>query len=163
MILRCTRCALKFLSRASKVTHAFLSPSPLSILSRRPGMRPTSTFSRPKSAQRRTTWRRSKPAYWEVSSWRAASASSARRSHPRPSVRLTVGSTGGPLHRGAEGISEDQRPQPFFLPFADVLCNSCLFGHIRPHMIPNDHLENRSNPVMCFSPPQAIYEMKTRR
>lgn len=88
-----------------------LFPPPCSVLSRRPGMRLTSTSFRPKSAPRRTTWRRSKPAYWEVSSWRAASASSARRSRPRPSVRPTAGSTGGPLHRGAEGTSEDQRPQ----------------------------------------------------
>lgn len=142
MILSCTCCALKFLSRASKIALPFFFPSLLSVPSRRPGMRPTSTSSRPKFAQRRTTWRRSKPAYWEVSSWRAANASSARHSHPRPSVRLTVGSTGGPLHRGAERASEDQRPEPFVLSFSNVLCSSCLFGHIRPLMIPNDHLQN---------------------
>lgn len=69
--------------------------SPLSPLSRRLGMRPTSASFRPKFALRRMTSRRLKPVYWVVSSWRAAwlaaSASSARRSPPRPSVRLKAG------------------------------------------------------------------------
>lgn len=83
--------------------------------SRRLDMRLTSAFCRPKSLQRRMTSRRSRPASWEAGPWTgvwpAASASSARRSRPRPLARPTVGSMGRLLGARPRDPSVEERKQ----------------------------------------------------
>ena len=128
-------------------------------------MKRTSPSCRPKSALRRTTLRRSRPAWWVAWSWRvacpAASATSARHSPPHPSVRLTAGWTGRPLprNRGAEGRKEDQRPQNNIPPsqtnsifqllfyFFHVLC----FGFLCSSW-PSFPSQNLSTLVISFCP-----------